>query len=250
MVDKVHTHVCGRSNYQDIKLLLERKSMWNSDVKKYLATMLESCASCIAVKQPKSERSVSLSAMPRDFNQVVCIDHLFLDMFIVFHIMDSGSRYSVGTTVADTKMATALLAFEAHWITAFWCPETILYDPAFHNSEFEDYVKALDIPIFPLPSRRHNINVLESKHRIIRDVYLRLKHANGSKPHPVLVVEAIRISNDLYGNDVMSAHELAKRYTRPLSADQLLFQIPEEIVSANEKLLAKRKLTLSFAPSL
>ncbi len=59
-----------------------------------------------------------------------------------------------------------------------------------------------------------------------------------------MIQEALRISNDLYGNDVMSAHEQAKGYTRPIYSGSPAFEIPTEIVNAHNTLLAKRKLTL------
>ncbi len=55
---------------------------------------------------------------------------------------------------------------------------------------------------------------------------------------------ALRISNDLYGNDVISARELAKCYTRPMYSGMPPFEIPTEIVNAHNTLLGKRKLTL------
>lgn len=49
-------------------------------------------------------KHVSLSSMSREFNQLVCVDHMFLDEFKVFHIMDSVTRYSSGVVVPDTTM--------------------------------------------------------------------------------------------------------------------------------------------------
>lgn len=60
---------------------------------------------------------------------------------------------------------------------------------------------------------------------------------------PRLEVQAIRISNDLYGNDVMSANEPAKGYTRPIHGKHPMMLVPE-LREAHDKLLAKRKLTL------
>lgn len=59
-----------------------------------------------------------------------------------------------------------------------------------------------------------------------------------------LVVQALQISNDFYGSDITSAHELAKRYTRLIAADKYPVMISDEIVAARDQLLAKRKLTL------
>ena len=53
-------------------------------------------------------------------------------------------------------------------------------------------------------------NVLESKHKIIRDIFLPLKSENGNISDTIAAQQSIRISNDLYGNDLCSSYELAK----------------------------------------
>ena len=89
----------------------------------------------------------------------------------------------------------------------------------------------------PIPPLRHNKNILESKHRITRNVFLRLPSAaqacDSSPDTSVLVLQSIRISNDLYGNDVMSAHELAKGYTRPL-VPGCPTRVPDELQTAHD----------------
>ena len=246
VVDKVHKHVCGHSNYTDIKILLQRNSLWSNEVQKYLSNTLEHCPKCVATSEPLTTRKVSLSSLNREFNSVVCIDHLHLDDNRVFHIMDASSRYSAGDVVDTTAMKQAIASFESLWISPFWTPKTVLYDQAFENGEFKNYLESHDIEIRPIPPRRHNKNVIESKHRIIRDVYLRLKSdtkAIDEKMDRLLVQQALRISNDLYGNDVCSANELAKGYTRPIQSGEYPATVPEEIVNAHDQLLAKRKLT-------
>lgn len=46
---------------------------------KYLANNVEEFNSCIDTSEPKYARKVSLSSTSREFNTVVCIDHLHLD---------------------------------------------------------------------------------------------------------------------------------------------------------------------------
>jgi len=248
IVDKVHKHICGHSNYTDIKLLLERNELWSIDVEKYLTGVLEKCSACKTTALPKPARKVSLSSMSRSFNDVVCIDHLFLDDHKVFHAMCSSTRYSVGAEVPDTTIDKSIACLEAHWISQFWPPNEILYDPAFETQMFNDYVKLYDISTRPIPPRRHNKNVIESKHRIIRDIFLRLKVTNEERDLPskipILIQQALRISNDLYGNDAMSATELAKGYTRPIRNGETPVLVPEEIQTAHDVLIAKRKLNL------
>ena len=90
--------------------------------------------------------------------------------------------------------------------------------------------------------------MLESKHRVIRDVFLRLKEARSDDSQKWMdaldVQQAIRVSNDLYGSEVLSAQELAKGYSRPIEAGAKPKLLSLDIVDAYQTLFAKRKLTL------
>lgn len=57
-----------------------------------------------------------------------------------------------------------------------------------------------------------------------------------------MIQQAIRISNDLYGNDICSAHELAKGYTRPILSNSYSSKVPDEIDQAYKDLIAKNKI--------
>lgn len=181
--------------------------------------------------------------MSRGFNDVVCIDHFFPDNQDVLHFMDAQTRYSTGLLVPSTSMHDAIPAFETLWLSEFWPPNGVQGDKAFDNSEFKDYLSLYDVNFRPVPPRRHSKNVLESKHRILRDIYLRLKSASPSEDPRLLVAKMFRISNDLYGNSVASTHELAKGFTRPINQDAPRL-LPSDIRKAHEEMVAKRKLNL------
>lgn len=94
--------------------------------------------------------------------------------------------------------------------------------------------------------QEHTKNVIESKYRVIRDIYLRLKQDRNGQTvtyERLLIQQALRISNDLYGSDVCSAQETAKGYTRPANVGSFPATVPQHIFRAHDDLLAKRKLT-------
>lgn len=113
IVDRVHTHVCGHASLTDLKLLLQLNNIWNDSVADYLSTVLEKCPHCHAASLPLPARKVSLSSLSRTFNDVVCVDHLFLDDNRVFHIMDATTRYSAGSCVSTANMSDAIILFES-----------------------------------------------------------------------------------------------------------------------------------------
>ena len=208
---------------------------------------IETCTNCKATSDPKPARKVSLSTLNRSFNDKICIDHMFLGDNAVIHMMDSTVRYSVGMIVPDTSMQHAICALESQWISQFWMPGGVIFDQAFDNSMFRSYLNKCDIEPIALPPRRHNKNFLESKHKILRDIYIRLKHCNdigNFVTEDIIIQQTFRISNDLYGNDVMSSHEIAKGYSRPVMSGGPPLSVPDELYRAHETLIAKRKLNL------
>ena len=116
IVDKVHRHVCGHSNYTDIKTFLRRSNLWDCQIDKYLRSILESCDECRITALPNSSRKVSLSSMSREFHDVVCLDHMFLEEHCVLHVMDTKTRYSAGMVVSSTCIYDAIEAFESIWL--------------------------------------------------------------------------------------------------------------------------------------
>eukprot|EP00171_Calliarthron_tuberculosum_P017605 IDg17605t1 len=157
IVDKVHKHVCGHSSYSDIKILLQRNNLWNHEVMKYLSEQIETCGKCATTSLPKQSRKDGV--------------------------------------VPDTSMNFAIEAIESQWISPFWAPEIVLFDLAFNNTNFKKYLSSYSIEPRPIPPRRHNKNVLESKHRVIRDVYLRLKaeHEDCSSELSNLLVQMLSV---------------------------------------------------------
>ena len=156
--------------------------------------------------------------------------------------MDSSSRYSAAVPVDSLKMSDAITAFEACWITPFWAPAAVQGDTPFQKSEFSKYLDAIGTDSRPAPPYRHSKQALESKHRVIRDIFIRLNVSNSSNvDKKFLALQAVRISNDLYGNDIASSNELAKGYTRPVSPSSPI-KLPASIAEAHDELIAKRKL--------
>ena len=241
-VDKVHKHVCGHAPYSDIKLLLVRNSFWNEHVQRYLTDVIENCTACRKTALPKGTRKVSLSSMSRSFNQVVCVDHFYLNGLCLFHAMDSVTRYSGCSIVPDTSLEAAVVAYESCWLCQFWPPSTVLGDAAFKRDVFINFLRMNDTEFCPIPPRRHNKNVLESKHGVIRGIFLRLLNEDQSNAE-LAAVQAVPISNDLYGSDILSSFEMAKGFTKPVVSDAQARPLHPDLMNAQLQLEAKRKFT-------
>ena len=105
-------------------------------------------------------------------------------------------------------------------------------------------MKRYDIEMRPVPPRRHCKNPIEPRHGTIRSIFLRLKNSDVNVSDELHAIRAIRISNDLYGSDTLSAYEMAKGFSKPLIVDQRPIPIDDSLRAAHDELIAKRKLTL------
>lgn len=156
---------------------------------------------------------MSISSLSKEFNEILCVDHLYLEDILLMHFMDLITRYSSALIITSTNLKEAVIVLEASWVSQFWYTDSIRAEKAFHVGLFKDYADKLGIATHPVPPGRHSKNSIESKHNIIRSIFLRLKENAGKDFDHSL---AVNITNDLYGNDKMSAFELAKFSAAPL----------------------------------
>lgn len=65
-------------------------------------------------------------------------------------------------------------------MSQFWYPDSIHADNEFQIGYMKHYADKVGIVILPVPPGRHRKNSIESKHHVIRSIYLRLKEASGN----------------------------------------------------------------------
>lgn len=84
-------------------------------------------------------------------------------------------------------------------------------------------------------------NALESEHGIISSMFIRICEAKPNSDEQLSISQAIDVSYQLYGSDIMSAYEVSHAFTKTLY-DQYIFNC-NDIFSAQIELEVKRKLT-------
>lgn len=82
--------------------------------------------------------------------------------------MESYSRFSTAVPVESTAVYEAILGFENTCISQFWAPAAIKGDLAFIFEEFQSLLAQYDIVFRSVPRQRHQRNLLERKHGVIR----------------------------------------------------------------------------------
>lgn len=139
-------------------------------------------------------------------------------------------------------MQDSTVAFDASWLSQFWTPAFIQADQAFVNNEFKSFVQDHGISIRPVPPRCHHKNTLESKHVMIRSIFLKLKHAQPDADPRQLAYQSLTVSNGLYGNYTVSSFEITKGFRKPIDSSTPPVILPQDLIDAHEALLNKRHL--------
>lgn len=195
-------HVCGHTSLSDFKILLQRNNLWNDTVEYCIQDLVPDCKSCHAFELLEPSRKVSISSLSNELNEVVCVDHFYLDELCVVHFMYMSTRFSTALMAEHRSINTAIRAFEETWITHLWYPSKIRGNIVFCEVEFKLYMDNRDIKFYLVPSGRHSRNAIESKHAVIINILIRLLQ-DGSTDKQNSAIKAVAISNELYGSSVM-----------------------------------------------
>lgn len=95
-----------------MQILLERNNLWNNDVRAYLYQVTETCPKCKVTSELKDMRKVSPYDLSSTFNDSVCIDQMVLENLIVFHIVETSTRFSHGVLATSRSVAESIEHFE------------------------------------------------------------------------------------------------------------------------------------------
>lgn len=85
-------------------------------------------------------------------------------------------------------------------------------------------------------------NIIQLLHGVICSIFVQLRHSTITERAAVIVIQSVRITNDLYRNDVVSSYEFAKGFTRSLVSHSDIRTIPDKIVEIHVHIVAKREL--------
>lgn len=157
--------------------------------------------------------------------------------------MDTYSIFSTVLPVESTVLSEAIVGFENTWIAQFWPPGAVKGDISVRFDEFQSFLAQYDIAFLPVPRQRHHKNLLEPKHGVIRSNFYSLKSASLLSDVKLLSVTAVRILNELYGSDTLSALEIVEGFSKPIDNFFPPKFTPPDVVSAHDESKAKRKLT-------
>lgn len=95
-----------------------------------------------------------------------------------------------------------------------------------------------------MSARRHQDNTIKSPQGTLRSASIFRKHGEPSIFIFIHANRAVRISNDLYGSDCLSAVELAISFSQPMLVNKQPIPVYSTLLAAHYKFSAERKLAL------
>lgn len=215
-------------------------AFWDNTTENYFSDLIAKCNSCKETTKPEPSRRVSLYTFYRHFNVVSYIDLFCFDGQPVLRIMYKQTRYSARALCEYTSFATAAAVFGATCPILFWALNAIQTEGASRHGELQTMLSLLEIK-FHAVARRHSKNVLGSQQSPIHSISLRLCKHDKNLLLNIATKRALRISHDLYRNDILSTFKMTHEFTR-LVVDTITTVEPE-LVEAENRLVGKRKLT-------
>lgn len=94
---------------------------------------------------------------------------MFLENLIVYHIMETSTRLSHAVLAKSRSVAESIEHFEGFWVSQNDYVKTLMNGQAFINDEMKNYSERVGWKCYKSFVEGQN-NVLESKHRVLRDI--------------------------------------------------------------------------------
>lgn len=127
-------------------------------------------------------------------------------------------------------------------------PRALQGDQTFNNGAFKNDLCQRNVDFHSSPSRPHSKKLLVSKHGVIMSNYLRLRATESPLTPEIATMQALRISNKLYGRHQVPAFAFAPGFTRILMGQSTA--LPQELCDVHVTLQANASSDAFLHPSL
>lgn len=120
-----------------MRALLERNNLCKNDTQHFVSTTVQNCKDFMAFSTPLPSNKVSISPLSGYFNQVVVVDHFYLDSVHQVNFRYTNYRYS-GFHISHTAtISAATIGSYSCWLNRFWPLQCLHGDKAFSAPEFK-----------------------------------------------------------------------------------------------------------------
>lgn len=99
--------------YPNMLTLILRNNLWSPSVHSYQTEIVSGRGNCRSSLSPTADHQLSPSILDRSFNEMVCIDHLYLNDVNLLHVMDTATNFFIARVFGSTSLADTVVAFQS-----------------------------------------------------------------------------------------------------------------------------------------
>lgn len=174
------------------------------ETKSMLNRISKSCRACQIISKPPERFRFTIHDESR-FNHEILVDIFSLSDGNVLHILCAGTKYQLGRFVDTVSARECWETIRMAWIDVLsGAPDFIKSDAGsqFKSKEFKDSAKSLGICVEIVPTDAHfKVGLIERYHKIVRDVYGKLKIDTPDMSRELRLSMTFRCINDTAGFD-------------------------------------------------
>ena len=162
---------------------------------------VDTCKICRHWTRP-SPKAISSHRLSTAFNQVVQWDILFYKSFMISHLCDGATRFSVAVVISDKEVTTIIRSIANGWIRLFGPPKLLLVDgeSGLDSEGCRQWLDRIGSEIKTKAPNEH-AQMVERHHELFRQTLHRVEdqlNEEGVKvPFDVIVAECIFAKNAL-----------------------------------------------------
>lgn len=120
MADRIREYLCGYAPYSDMRTLPMRNKIWNELIQEYGTRIVACCCGCTSPSTTLSDQLVSLTSLNPEFDEIVCVYHIFPRNIAVLHCMDVSSRLQARHVVTTTNVIESAHALKLISLSKLW----------------------------------------------------------------------------------------------------------------------------------
>ena len=173
--------------------------MSDSEFIKFFKELPNSCEVCIRYKRTEPKPIVGFS-LGTHFNENIAMDIKVINGNKVLHLIDQGTRYSVGVRIPSKESSDIISAIFKHWVAYFGTPGFILidYGREFNKQSFRDMAQNLNIVVCTAAAESPWSNGLNERHNGILGEMVKKTIEDTHCSFEVVLAWAISAKNTLH----------------------------------------------------
>ena len=139
-----------------------------SSVMGLIEDTVDTCRICRNWTRP-GPKSITSSRLSTRFNETVQVDLLFHKKFVMLHLIDECTRWTVAVLIPNQEQSTVMEAMKKHWFKLYGYPESIISDQegAIKDHETGAHLESHSCKLL-LRAKGQRANLVERHHELLR----------------------------------------------------------------------------------